>query len=107
MQSLVATGVSVATEVLQDGRADVPRSFRGSETKGAEQGRSGGDLRLWSLGQMLSCLNPQPLGICAFQDDFQSPGSASVPEGTYSPNQSRPLSPWEQSSNSAVGILIP
>ena len=87
MQSLVATGVSVATEVLQDGRADVPRSFRGSETEGAEQGRSGGDLRLWSLGQMLSCLNPQPLGICAFQDDFQSPGSASVPEGTYSPNQ--------------------
>ena len=25
MQSLVATGVSVATEVLQNGRADVPR----------------------------------------------------------------------------------
>ena len=42
---------------------------------------------------MLACLNPQALGICAFQDDFQPPGSASVPEGTYSPNQSRPLSP--------------
>ena len=55
---------------------------------------------------MLACLNPQSLGICAFQDDFQPPGSASVPEGTYSPNQSRPLCPWEQSSNSAVGVLI-
>ena len=74
-------------KALQEGRADVPRSYRGSEMEGAEQGRSGGDLGLRSLEQMLSCLNPQPLGICAFQDDFQSPGSASVPEGTYSPNQ--------------------
>lgn len=88
--------VSVAPEALQDGRADEPRSFRGSEIEGAKQGRRGRDLRLWSLEQILSCLNPQPLGICAFQDDFQSPGSASVPEGTYSPNQSRPLCPWEQ-----------
>ena len=97
----------MAPETLQDGRADVLRSFHGSETKGAEQGRSGRDFRLWSLEQMLSCLNPQPLGVCAFQDDFPSPGFASVPEDTYSPNQSRPLCPWELSSNSAVGILIP
>jgi len=80
-------GVSVTPKALQEGRAEVPRSYQGSEMEGAEQGRSDGDLRLRSLEQMLSCLNPQPLGICAFQDDFQSPGSASVPEGTYSPNQ--------------------
>ena len=36
-------------EALQEGRVDAPRSYCGSEMEGAEQGRSGGDIRLWSL----------------------------------------------------------